>query len=294
MTTLGDWVEFTDPGTGKKYYHNPKTNVTTWTRPQITPNGTVSQPTAVQVPNVQRPPSVGIQTNSEPLGAPSKVEVPKLTVENTQAGMNSSVPQQQQSRPNDAVNSLKVLRNSLTQRPPDPEDDWQEFIDQKTGKPYYYNPRTKKTTWKKPTSISNQTNTPQSSSLEPTSVLVNRMQDEGHRSISLMTNSGQRIEFPIMGNGTSSLKYVKKQKVLFTGSKTLENYAKSHFKPRKKGIFSKTKPENLIKWQKKKMKLPLHDFKEEKYTQKGQEAFECMYDKVKYLYNSNSILYGRS
>ncbi|GBG27452.1 Unconventional myosin-VIIa [Hondaea fermentalgiana] len=98
----GDWVESTDPQTGKVYFANLKTRETSWTMPE---------------------------------------EVKRFQEESVKKQKAAAARAAEQEKAKSSGSSKK------------PENAWLERTDPKSGRPYYYNPYLKQTSWTKPDDV---------------------------------------------------------------------------------------------------------------------------------------------
>ena len=190
-TTSNDWVETTDPTSGKTYYFNSKTNETSWENPNPS---TATAPVAVAAapPSAESasnlfespPNSSGVTTpatamttageSKEPTVAETKQEEtsasfsPSATSEDTSSDwvevadptsgktyyFNSKTNETSWDNPNESTATAAAVEESTTAAEQDGngDSDWSESVDPSSGKSYYYNSKTGETSWEKPTS----------------------------------------------------------------------------------------------------------------------------------------------
>jgi len=128
------WTEVTDKKTGKTYYYNKNTKKTSWKRPE---------PEEEDIP--------------EPEPEPEEDELPPGWTEVTDKKTgktyyyNKNTKKTSWKRPEPE----EEIPEPEEEEAPEPEEDelppgWTEVTDKKTGKTYYYNKNTKKTSWKRP------------------------------------------------------------------------------------------------------------------------------------------------
>ena len=126
----GDWLEMTDPNTGKKYYANKTTKKTQWTYPEEL--------------NKKEEPKKEEPKKEEPVASTSTTEKPK---ESDKAG-DDWVAKQDPSSGKTYYYNKKTNETSWVK--PGSGSEWIESTDPNTGKTYYINMITRKTQWTKP------------------------------------------------------------------------------------------------------------------------------------------------
>lgn len=129
------WVEAKDPKSGKTYYYNKTTKETSWKKPaELTAKKTDDDP---DDPN--NDPKFWRESKDPKT---SKVyyynKKTKLTSWHRPACLGAAEPKS------------KSGGVTTTTTSSDPKDVWKEAVDPKSGRPYWYNKSTKKTTWKDP------------------------------------------------------------------------------------------------------------------------------------------------
>lgn len=140
---MSDWAEASDPKSGRKYYYNRKTKETRWTRPTEMDGGASESDSAASDPNNW------CASNDKSSGR--KYYYNKVTKETRWTkppcfGDDQDAPMLERS------NSVSSIASSVADEEVDLGDPskWRKVVDKRTGRPYYYNPETKQTSWKKP------------------------------------------------------------------------------------------------------------------------------------------------
>lgn len=159
------------------------------------------------------------------------------------------------------------------QKQPQLPPGWEEFEDEKTGKKYYYNKATNETSWVLPQATSH--------SRQTSEIPVNSVKDSNRlRSFSLHKTTGEKVTMKVNTIDLKTLEKYKRKEKVYSGEMNLVTYAQQNFKPPKRGFFfffKKKKTESVIKYQKSPLKSTLHTLQNEKWAQKGQEAFHCKF-----------------
>lgn len=132
------WVEASDPKTNKKYYYNKATKETSWKKPKELQDAEDSNA-------------------DDPNSNPSYWRESKDPKSGRVYYYNKKTKKTSWQRPaclgaatDGSPSAKKSVASSGSGGSPDPRDVWKEAVDPKSGRPYWYNKKTKKTTWKDP------------------------------------------------------------------------------------------------------------------------------------------------
>ena len=135
--TSGDWVETTDPTSGKTYYFNSKTNETSWTKPN---SSTVVEESATTAQhNVD-----GDNDWSETIDPSSG----KTYYYNNKTG-ETSWEKPSSNTSNDTDNTTSATAHNEASQ----DSSWVEATDPASGNIYYYNSETGETSWDRPSEL---------------------------------------------------------------------------------------------------------------------------------------------
>jgi len=151
--TESEWAEVTDPASGNKYYFNPSTGETSWTKPEVRQieepeiakvdddNLSAEEDYAADEPDIHATPvesevaSVG--TNIDSIGIPeptNRFPTDEGVIAVVDVPESASMSQQQE----------------LRERESHKEEEWIEATDPTSGNIYYYKPANGETSWTKP------------------------------------------------------------------------------------------------------------------------------------------------
>lgn len=130
----GGWVEASDPSSGKVYYYNSQTQITSWERPESV-EGASDPATAAAATNEQSEEKVEESSDPEML-ADGWIEVQDPGTGKTYY-YNQSTEETSWEKPTSGS------AGQLT-------EGWAEVVDPNTGNIYYYNSSTNETSWTKP------------------------------------------------------------------------------------------------------------------------------------------------
>lgn len=136
-----DWVECVDPKSQRKYYYSPSLRKSTWTRPKtISSNSMDSQDDIEDIEKNKRRPLHARDASP----TPSLQSIRSSTSVTSQQSSTASLFSQRskQTRPSSAAASL-VTDSS----------EWIAAIDPKTNRKYWFNRKTKISTWRKPAEL---------------------------------------------------------------------------------------------------------------------------------------------
>mmetsp|Transcript_20286 Transcript_20286/g.29117 ORF Transcript_20286/g.29117 Transcript_20286/m.29117 type:complete len:852 (-) Transcript_20286:95-2650(-) len=142
-----DWIACVDPKTKKTYYYSKSRRKSTWTPPVASSTGEIfswSPPTSTvltwsPVPTGSRASTPTGSRSSTPTGGSR----PSSRNGRVKFAPNSATRQYQRSQsPAESTSSQKTT-GSLTSQ-------WQEAVDPKSGRTYWFNRSTRKSTWKRP------------------------------------------------------------------------------------------------------------------------------------------------
>ncbi len=152
--TEAEWTEVTDPASGNKYYFNPSTGETSWTRPNESKfddevdghassskkNISVGEPEILEAP-LKSDGSSGEETDALMDNLSNTADFP------TDEGGITEV--------NAPESSFTSQQQELHEDESHKEEEWIEAADPTTGSVYFYNPATGETSWTRPTPTEN-------------------------------------------------------------------------------------------------------------------------------------------
>ena len=174
--TESEWAEVTDPASGNKYFFNPSTGETSWTKPEKRQieepeiakvdddNLSAEEDYAVDEPDIHATPvesevaSVG--TNSDSVGIPeptNRFPTDEGVIAVVDVPESASMSQQQE------------LREGESHK----EEEWIEATDPTSGNIYYYKPANGETSWTKPEPCSTDVNARKEAEILVTSEVSN-------------------------------------------------------------------------------------------------------------------------
>jgi len=136
---MGDWAEHKDPKTGKTYFYNKVTKSTQWSRPAEMDGGAA-------------PAAAGdLATNPAYWATGSDPKTGRTYYYNKKTKQTSwKRPECMGPDPNAGAAKQSPANKPAASSDPNDMANWREATDEKSGKPYWYNKVTKKTTWKNP------------------------------------------------------------------------------------------------------------------------------------------------
>ena len=134
----GDWLEMTDPNTGKKYYANKATSKTQWTYPEELNKSEVTETTTTTTTTTTK--AAAATTTTKAAAATTKT-----TTDSTDDAWLEKVD------PNSGKTYYYNKKtNETSWVKPGTGNEWIESTDPNTGKTCYINMLTRKTQWTKP------------------------------------------------------------------------------------------------------------------------------------------------
>eukprot|EP00736_Rhodelphis_marinus_P002247 Rmarinus@m.17921 len=139
-----EWMEVTAPDSGKVYYVNRHTRETTWTKPGTKP-ALITQSSGSQsslTPSPAMPQEANMNGNAAGGGGGSRHNSMSRQNSNAHGGSGTGL------RGSDADGRRKSSRRSTSRR-----CSWRAIRDESSGQLYYYNRRSKETTWEKPAEL---------------------------------------------------------------------------------------------------------------------------------------------
>lgn len=137
------WVEAKDPKSGKTYYYNKATKQTKWTKPD---SAEKPADTSADAEN----PALWKEGTDPKSG--KKYYYNKSTKQTTWKRPAVLGPEEgsADAKPAEAAKPVAAAKPAAAAAPEDKLEDWREATDPRTGKKYWFNKATKKTTWKNP------------------------------------------------------------------------------------------------------------------------------------------------
>jgi len=155
MSSSGGWTEAKDPKTGKSYFYNKQTKQTTWTRPAEMDGGAAADvPATPAAPAAPAATAAPVWVEAKDPNSGKSYWYNKATKETTWKDPNATAPATPPALPTTAAAPAATPAAPAAATNGDNPDEvaanWAEGKDPKTGKSYFYNKVTKKTSWAKP------------------------------------------------------------------------------------------------------------------------------------------------
>lgn len=146
-----EWLEVRDAATGRTYYYNKRTRETRWSRP-----GAAEPQQHAEAEQADQQ-----DADSDAVGQWREVRDPNtgrtyyyntVTHETRWTNPEDPAPQEEQAAaaPNPAPEPEQAQEPEPALEQEQPHDEWIEVYDPNSGRVYYYNPRTKATSWTRP------------------------------------------------------------------------------------------------------------------------------------------------
>mmetsp|Transcript_26662 Transcript_26662/g.32320 ORF Transcript_26662/g.32320 Transcript_26662/m.32320 type:complete len:2975 (+) Transcript_26662:46-8970(+) len=157
------WVKLTDPQSGKSYYFNKITKITSWERPKEQGHGTYDLAASIAIDGKGDAMAQEITYSDKD----ETTKIDKTAVSSNKISTTSAISSKEENDDSVRKSLLESTteKHSLTQKAKN--DNWVQIIDPDSGKPYYHNKATNLTSWERPPAMANSETSKEEKSIPP-------------------------------------------------------------------------------------------------------------------------------